>query len=203
MKKLFASAIVIASMLALLTGCNEEKQPQKPAPQFGVVQLTKLYQDTRISKAGFTRLTELEAKAQAMMKAAVAEYEKVRTQDDAAAARMEKDIQDQATYIQDIMRQEQEHVVNVIQTVFKKEFEKYSKEHGLFGIFNAEEMLSSSPEADVTAQLSKIIDTIEPSFGDLPSLELPKRPEPANAVPAEPVAPAEPAAPAEQAPEAK
>ena len=48
MNKPFASAVVIAAMLALLGGCHEEKQPQKPQPQFGVVQLTKLYQDSRI-----------------------------------------------------------------------------------------------------------------------------------------------------------
>ena len=199
MKKPFAYAVVVASMLALLGGCNEEKQPQKPAPQFGVVQLTKLYQDTRVGKEGFARLSELEVKAQEKLQAAVAEFEKVRNQDEAAAARMEQEIQKHVAYIQEVMRQEQEHVANVIQTVFKNAFDKYSKENGLFGIFNADEMLSASPEADVTAQLRTLLDAIEPAFGALPSLDLPKLPEPANAIPQEQEKPAEAAAPAGEA----
>ena len=42
----------------------------------------------------------------------------------------------------------------------------YSRENGLFGIFSAENMLSASPEADVTVQIMAMIDNIEPAFGD-------------------------------------
>lgn len=200
MKKLFVSALSLVAMLVLLSGCHEEQEAQKPAPQFGVVQISKLYQDSRIGKAGFDRLSELESKAQGVLKETLASLEKARgEQNDGEAARLERRLQEHVEFMQDVIRRDQEHVGNVIQTVMKNVFDKYSQENGLFGIFSAENMLSASPEADVTVQIMAMIDNIEPAFGDLPSLELPKLPEPANALPAE----GEPAAPAEASPAEK
>ena len=200
MKKLLISVISAISMLALLSGCHEERQSQKPAPQFGVVQIAKLYQDSRIGKAGFDRLGELESKAQGVLKESLASLEKARSeQNEEEAARIEGRLQEHVAFMQEVIRRDQEHVGNVIQTVLKNVFDKYSQEHGLFGIFSAEIMLSSSPEADVTDQIMAMIDKVEPAFGDLPSFDLPKLPEPANALPAE----GGQAAPAEAGPAAK
>ena len=197
MKKLLISVISVISMLALLSGCHEERQAQKPAQQFGVVQIAKLYQDSRIGKAGFDRLSELEGKAQGVLKDSLAALEKARAeQNDEEAARLEGRLQEQVAFMQEVIRRDQEHVGNVIQTVMKNVFDKYSQEHGLFGIFSAENMLSASPEADVTEQMLAMLDKIEPAFGDLPSFELPKLPEPANALPLE----SGQAAPAEDSP---
>ena len=193
MKKILVSVVSLISMLTLLSGCHEEQQAQKPAPQFGVVQIAKLYQDSRIGKAGFDRLSQLESKAQSVLKDALAAIEKARAeQKDEEAARMEGKLQEQVAFMQEVIRRDQEHVGNVIQTVMKNAFDKYSQENGLFGIFSAENMLSASPEADITAQMMAQIDKVEPAFGDLPSFDLPKLPEPANALPLE-----EMAAPAE------
>ena len=200
MKKLLISVISVISMLALLSGCHEEQQAQKPAPQFGVVQIAKLYQDSRIGKAGFERLGELESKAQGVLKEALASLEKARSeQNEEEAARIEGRLQEHVAFMQEVIRRDQEHVGNVIQTVLKNVFDKYSQDHGLFGIFSAENMLSSSPEADVTDQIMAMIDKVDPAFGDLPSFDLPKLPEPANALPAEDGQ----AAPAEAEPAAK
>jgi Skp family chaperone for outer membrane proteins len=200
MKKLLISVISAISMLALLSGCHEERQAQKPAPQFGVVQIAKLYQDSRIGKAGFERLGELESKAQGALKNSLASLEKARSeQNEEEAARIEGRLQEHVAFMQEVIRRDQEHVGNVIQTVLKNVFDKYSQEHGLFGIFSAENMLSSSPEADVTDEIMAMIDKVEPAFGDLPSFDLPKLPEPANALPAE----GGQAAPAEAEPAAK
>ena len=197
MKKLLISVVSVISMLALLSGCHEERQAQKPAPQFGVVQIAKLYQDSRIGKAGFDRLGELESKAQGVLKESLASLEKARSeQNEEEAARIEGRLQEHVAFMQEVIRRDQEHVGNVIQTVMKNTFDKYSQEHGLFGIFSAENMLSASSEADVTEQMMAMIDKIEPAFGDLPSFELPKLPEPANALPLE----SEQAVPAEAAP---
>ena len=186
MKKIFLSAVAITAMLALLAGCNEKKQEQKPVPQFGVVQISKLFQDSRIGKAGFERLSELEKQAQGTLKVALDAMEKARAEDKAEElARIERDVQERVAYMQEVIRQDQEHVGNVIQTVMKNVFERYSKEHGLFGIFSEESMVSASPEVDITAQIMQELEKVEPAFGDLPSLELPKLPEPINAFPAE------------------
>ena len=185
-------AFVLVSMLALLAGCYE-KQEQKPAPQFGVVQISKLFQDSRIGKAGFSRMNELENKAQSILKQALDAMEKARAEGrDEEASRMESELQERVAFMQEAIRQEQEHVGNVIQTVMKKTFDAYSRENGLFGIFSAENMLSVGSEVDVTAQILAQLDAIDPAFGDLPSFDLPKLPEPANALPLE-----EKAAPAE------
>lgn len=188
MKKTLAHicrALVLVSMLALLSGCYE-KQEQKPAPQFGVVQISKLFQDSRIGKAGFSRMNELENKAQGILKQALDAMEKARAEGrDEEASRMESELQERVAFMQEAIRQEQEHVGNVIQTVMKKTFDAYSRENGLFGIFSAENMLSASPETDITASIMKALDAVEPSFGEMPSLELPRRPEPANALPLE------------------
>ena len=200
MKKILVSVVSLISMLTLLSGCHEEKQAEKPAPQFGVVQISKLYQDSRIGKAGFERLSELESKAQGVLKDEIAAIEKARSEkNDEEAARLEGRLQEKVAFMQEVIRRDQEHVGNVIQTVMKNAFDKYSQENGLFGIFSAENMLSASPEADITAQMMAQIDKIEPAFGDLPSFDLPKLPEPANALPLE----GEQAAPAEAAPEKK
>ncbi len=192
MKKIILSGTAIAAMLMLLAGCHEEKQEQKPTPQFGVVQINKLYKDSRIGKAGFERLSGLESKAQGILKEAVAALEKGRAGDkDVDVSRIERELQERVAFMQEVIRQDQEHVSNVLQTVMKNVLDKYSKDHGLFGVFSAENMLSASPEADVTDQIMTLLDQVEPAFGDVPSLELPKLPEPANALPA-----AEEAAPA-------
>ena len=186
MKKIFLSAIAITAMLALLSGCNEKKQDQKPVPQFGVVQMSKLFQDSRIGKAGFERLSDLEKQAQGTLKDALDAMEKARAEGNAdELASIERNVQDRVAYMQEVIRQDQEHVGNVIQTVMKNVFDRYSKEHGLFGIFSEESMVSASPEANITSQILTELDKVEPAFGDLPSLELPKLPEPANALPAE------------------
>lgn len=192
MKKIILSGTAIAAMLMLLAGCHEEKQEQKPTPQFGVVQINKLYKDSRIGKAGFERLSGLESKAQGILKEAVAALEKGRAGDkDVDVSRIERELQERVAFMQEVIRQDQEHVSNVLQTVMKNVLDKYSKDHGLFGVFSAENMLSASPEADVTDQIMTLLDQVEPAFGDVPSLELPKLPEPANALPvAEEAAPA-------------
>ena len=194
-------AVVLVVLFGLLGACNnEEKQAEKPAPQFGVVQISKLYQDSRIGKAGFDRLSELESKAQGVLKDEIAAIETARSEkNDEEAARLEGRLQEKVAFMQEVIRRDQEHVGNVIQTVMKNAFDKYSQEHGLFGIFSAENMLSTSPEADITSQMMAQIDKVEPAFGDLPSFELPKLPEPANALPLE----SEQAAPAEAAPVTK
>ena len=116
MNKPFASAVVIAAMLALLGGCHEEKQPQKPQPQFGVVQLTKLYQDSRIGKAGFERLSGLENKAKEELTPFIEKLEKAHADKSDDAERLERELQEKVTFMQDVMRREQEHVTNVLQT---------------------------------------------------------------------------------------
>lgn len=197
MKKCIASAVAIVSLLALM-GCNtEEKQPQKPSPQFGVVEINKLYQESKLGKAGVARVGEIETKAMEVLKGIQGKLEQANKDGkEADAKKLEQELQAHLYFYQNLIKQDQEHVMNVMQTALTKAFKKYSDEHGLFGVFSSDTMLSSSPEVDVTAGVLAIIDQDAADFGALPSMEMPPLPEPANAEPEAPAAPAE-AAPAE------
>ena len=186
MNKRIASAIVIASMVALLGGCVEEKQPQKPAPQFGVVNLAQLYQESKIGQMGTARLSELEVLAMKQLEGVQGQLEKARAdQNEAEAARLEQELQSQVYFMQNAIKQDQEHVMNVLQTEMRKAFDSYSEANGLYGLFSADTMLSSSAVIDVTDAVRGVLDGAQFSFGDLPSLEMPRLPEPANAAPRE------------------
>ena len=76
MNRNLVSSLALVSMLALLGGCNEEAKPQKPAPQFGVVQVAKIYQESQLGKQGIARVGELEDKAMAVLGDVQAKLEK-------------------------------------------------------------------------------------------------------------------------------
>ena len=183
MNRNIVSALALVSMLALLGGCNEEAKPQKPVPQFGVVQISKLYQE---SKLGIARVGELEDKAMASLSGLQQKLEKAQAaKNEAEVQRLQKELQSRVFFLQNVIKQDQEHVMNVLQTEMKKAFEKCQTEHSLFGIFTEDVMASYSPEVDMTEAVKAILDADPATFGELPSLEKPALPEPENATPAE------------------
>ena len=186
MNRNIVSALALVSMLALLGGCNEEAKPQKPAPQFGVVQLSKLYQESKLGKEGIARVSELENKAMASLSGLQKDLEKAQAaKKDAEVQRLQQELQARVYFLQNVIKQDQEHVMNVLQTELKKAFEKCQTEHSLFGIFTEDVMASYSPEVDMTEAVKAILDADPATFGELPSLEKPALPEPENATPAE------------------
>ena len=186
MNRNIVSALALVSMLALLGGCNEEAKPQKPAPQFGVVQMSKLYQESRLGKEGIARVGELEDKAMASLSTLQKDLEKAREgKNESEVARLEKELQSRVFFLQNVIKQDQEHVMNVLQTEVKKAFEKCRTDHALFGLFTDDVVPSYSPEVDMTDTVKAILDADTAGFGELPSLEKPALPEPENATPAE------------------
>lgn len=186
MNRNIVSALALVSMLALLGGCNEEAKPQKPVPQFGVVQISKLYQESKLGKEGIARVGELEDKAMASLSGLQQKLEKAQTaKNEAEVQRLQKELQSRVFFLQNVIKQDQEHVMNVLQTEMKKAFEKCQTEHSLFGIFTEDVMASYSPEVDMTEAVKAILDADPATFGELPSLEKPALPEPENATPAE------------------
>ena len=184
MNRNIVSALALVSMLAFLGGCNEEAKPQKPVPQFGVVQVAKLYQESQLGKQGIARVNQLEEKAMAVLGDLQSRMEKARAdKNEEEVARLEKELQNRVYFLQNVIKQDQEHVMNVLQTEMKKAFEKCQTEHGLFGLFSDELMPSYSPEVDMTDAVKAILDADPASFGELPSLDKPALPEPANATP--------------------
>lgn len=186
MNRNIVSALALVSMLALLGGCNEEAKPQTPVPQFGVVQISKLYQESKLGKEGIARVGELEDKAMASLSGLQQKLEKAQTaKNEAEVQRLQKELQSRVFFLQNVIKQDQEHVMNVLQTEMKKAFEKCQTEHSLFGIFTEDVMASYSPEVDMTEAVKAILDADPATFGELPSLEKPALPEPENATPAE------------------
>ena len=196
MNRNIVSALALVSMLALLGGCNEEAKPQKPVPQFGVVQISKLYQETKLGKQGIARVGELENKAMAVLTDLQQKVEKAqKDKNEAEVQRLQKQLQSRVYFLQNVIKQDQEHVMNVLQTELKKAFDKCQADKSLFGIFTEDVMASYSPEVDMTEAVKAILDADPATFGELPSLEKPALPEPENATPVEK---AEKAAPADK-----
>lgn len=182
MNRNLVSSLALVSMLALLGACNEEAKPQKPAPQFGVVQVSKIYQESQLGKQGIARVGELEDKAMAVIGDLQAKLEKARAdKNEAEAQKLEKDLQRLVYFLQNVIKQDQEHVMSVLQTEMKKAFDKCRTEKQLFGLFSEEVMPSYSQEIDMTEAVKVIMDANKADFGALPSLEMPPLPEPANA----------------------
>ena len=203
MNRKLVSALALVSMLTLV-GCNEETKPQKPVPQFGVVQVAKVYQESQLGKQGVARVGELEQKAMAVLTDLQKALEKARAdKNDAEAERLEKELQSRVYFLQNVIKQDQEHVMNVLQTEMQKAFDKCRADKSLFGLFADEVVPSYSPEVDMADAVKSLIDASAATFGELPSLEMPPLPEPENATPREEVedAPAE-APDAAAAPEA-
>ena len=159
MNRNIVSALALVSMLALLGGCNEEAKPQKPVPQFGVVQISKLYQESKLGKEGIARVGELEDKAMASLSGLQQKLEKAQAaKNEAEVQRLQKELQSRVFFLQNVIKQDQEHVMNVLQTEMKKAFEKCQTEHSLFGIFTEDVMASYSPEVDMTEAVKAILD---------------------------------------------
>lgn len=198
MNRNIVSALAIVSMLTL-AGCNEETKPQKPVPQFGVVQVAKVYQESQLGKQGIARVGELEKKAMATLTDLQTAMEKARAdKNDAEAERLGKELQARVYFLQNVIKQDQEHVMNVLQTEMQKAFDKCRTDKSLFGLFADEVVPSYSPEVDMTETVKSLIDASGATFGDLPSLDMPPLPEPENAAPREEAAAPE-AAPAPEA----
>ena len=199
MNRNIVSALALVSMLALLGGCNEEAKPQKPEPQFGVVQISRLYQESRLGKEGIARVSELENKAMASLSTLQQDLEKAQNvKNDAEVQRLQKELQSRVFFLQNVIKQDQEHVMNVLQTEMKKALEKCQNDKSLFGIFPEEALASYKPEVDVTDAVKTILDAATATFGDLPSLDKPALPEPENATPLEETDKAAPAAKADK-----
>ena len=114
MNRNIVSALALVSMLALLGGCNEEAKPQKPVPQFGVVQLSKLYQESKLGKEGIARVNELENKAMTSLSGLQQDLEKAQAaKNEAEVQRLQKELQGRVFFLQNVIKQDQEHVMHV------------------------------------------------------------------------------------------
>lgn len=206
MNRNIVTAAAAIALTAFLTGCNEEQKAQNAAPaqpSIAVIQLSSIYQESHIGKQGVARVSDVQAKATSAFEALQAKLEKARAdKNEDEAAKLEKEMQGLAYFLQNVIKQDQEHVMNVVQTALKKALDSYREENKLIGIVPSDAMLTFDPKADVTAAVIALLDKDASDFGPLPSLEMPRIPDPASAEAAEKIlkeagsaAPADAAAP--------
>lgn len=191
-RTILAAALASLTLIVLVGSRGAALAADAVKPQFGVVNAAALYQDSVAGKAGVARLEKLQNDAMAKLEAMQADLKKAQDgKDDAAAERLQVEMQGAVYAFQNALSAEQENVVSNIQAALEKSLEQYRTEHGLLGIFSSETMLSYSPEADVTEGVMALFNKQKVDFGPEPKLEV-------HAAPAKPdaLAPAEATAPA-------
>ncbi len=185
MKHLVLSGLAIAAML--VTGTPQAAQAE--GASFGIVNLSKLYQESLLGKAGISRAEALQNAALASVQQMQGKLEKARADKKTdEVAKLEKELQERVYFMQNQIKKDQEHIMTVIQDATQKAFDAYRAQNKLSAIFceNAAQgpiVLSYDPSVDVTAGVQALLDKEKIDYGDVPSLEMPARPEPENATP--------------------
>lgn len=184
MKRTFLAALAFLALM-VIGGWAGAAHAADKAP-FGVVNAAALYQDSTHGKAGMARLEKLQNDAMSRLEAMRADLAKAQEdKDEAAAQRLQVEMQGAAYTFQSILSAEQENVVSIMQAALEKSLEQYRAEHKLFAIFSSESILSFSPDADVTEGVLALFNKQAVNFGPEPSLELPAAPAPSSTPPAD------------------
>ena len=151
------------------------------AQPFGVVQITKVYQESQGAKLAAERTNQLQKLAAEKLQSLKEKLEKA----DAAnnkeeSGKLQKEYDAHIYFYQNVLKQEQEHIFGIFQNAVTNALEKFRKERHLSAIFSAEYMMSFEPATDITLPLIEFLDAEKIEYGELPSLEMPPLPEPAN-----------------------
>ncbi len=185
MKRLVLSALALTAML--ISGTPQAAYCEGAA--FGIVNLGKLYQESQMGKAAMSRAEAMQSAALASVQEMQNKIEKARAdKKNDEVAKLEKDLQERVYFMQNQLKKDQEHIMQVIQVATQKAFDAYRTENKLAAIFcensgQGAVVVSFDPSVDVTAGVQAILDKEPADYGELPSLEMPPRPEPKNATP--------------------
>lgn len=207
MKKLIITAALLSLSVFALTGMGGNKEPEPVRPQLGVVDVARLYQESKTGKAGVERLEKLQEEALARLETMQADLKKAQeAKDDATAQRLQVEMQGALYQLQTVMTAEQEKVVATIRATLQESMDAYRADHGMIGLVNSDTMLSYDKALDVTNGVMELLDAHPADFGPLPSLDSPAAPAetPAaeSAVPSGDAPAADSAAPAGQSDQA-
>ncbi|MBO6001860.1 MAG: OmpH family outer membrane protein, partial [Mailhella sp.] len=180
MKKHILPIIAITSMLCMFH--DSPALADQPAIPFGIVQITKVYQESQGARLAAERTNQLQKAAAEKLQSIKDDLEKANAANNKElSGKLQKEYDAHIYFYQNVLKQEQEHVFGIFQGAVTNAMEKYRKEHHLSAIFSAEYMMSFAPEADITAPLIELLDAEKIEYGELPSLTMPPLPEPANA----------------------
>lgn len=194
-RSIFVAGLLSLSLFGLMGMGGSKQEP--PKPQFAVVDTAKLYQESKLGKAGVDRLEQLQNNALAKLETIQADVKKAQdAKDEATAQRLQVEMQTILYSMQGAITAEQEKVVEIIQKQIEKALETYRQENGLFGVFGNEAMLSYGKDVDATTAVMTLLDKESVDFGPMPSVD------PAPAAEAEKAPAAAPAAEAAKAPDA-
>ena len=156
MKNHILPIIAITSMLCMFH--DSPARADQPAMPFGIVQITKVYQESQGARLAAERTNQLQKAAAEKLQSIKDDLEKANAANDKErSGKLQKEYDAHIYFYQNVLKQEQEHVFGVFQGAVTNAMEKYRKEHHLSAIFSAEYMMSFAPEADITAPLSNFL----------------------------------------------
>ncbi len=182
MKRLMIAA---ALACACVFGANAAQAADAAKAPFGVVNMTKLYTDSKAGKDAMAWLDSLQKDAFAKMEAMQADLTKAQeAKDQATADRLQVEVQALAYALQNTLTKEQERVVGIVTSSLTEILEKYRADNGLAAVFSAESLQVFDPKLDITNAVMAVYDKKTLDFGQKPSLELPPSGTPLTSTPA-------------------
>ncbi len=198
MKKVLLFSLMALSLFGLL-GMGGSKEP---APTVAIVKAARLFQECQAGKDGMARLEDLQKQAVAKLETMQGDLQKAQeAKDDAKAAGIQEEMQSLVFSLQNVLKAEQDSVVEKINVAMTKAMDDYRAQSGVLAVFSDEAVLSMDNKVDATNAIMELINKQNVNFGPLPSLEVAKMPslheieQPSKAQDA-PAAPAADAAPA-------
>lgn len=174
MRKNIMCLLTVLSLAVLLSGCNQPKQSV-----VGVVDTSRVYQESEAGKAGVKYLESLQAKMQNDLSTMQEKLQKNPTEETT------KEFQTLYSSFQQQLSTEQQRIILKLNDSLQAVLDAYRTEKGLEVIVGTESVLSVSPEADVTNDIivemnKRSIAFEKPVTPETPAVEAPAVAEPAT-----------------------
>ncbi len=154
-KTVLLPALLLLPLFAL--GCND-KSETAPKPKIGVVDSSRVFQESKAGKAGVKYLDNLGNELQAQLLALQETAEKSGT--DEARQALQKGFND----LQQRFGAEQQQVMNKVTESYQKAVDTLRTQEGLDVIIGTESAVSYDPKSDITQKVIALMDATPVSF---------------------------------------
>lgn len=181
-RKIIIGLLTSAFLFALLgMGGNKSESASAPVlssneakPRIGVVEISRLYQESKIGLAGVDHFSRLQTTALAQLQQLQADYQTaVEAEDEAKAQRLQIELQGMAYAFQAMMDNEQETAIAMLSATVKQAMDQYLAENNLQIIMTNDSVQSFAAELEITDAVLALLNTFNFDYGPGPDFSLP------------------------------